>query len=299
MTTRTITAIYDSEADAKRARERLVGVGIDDDDVRIVGQQLSRSAVSSDTGGREDKGWWESIKDFFVGDEDRPAYSEGLRRGGYLLTARVEDDLTDEAIGELEQTNPIDLEERSAQWRTEGWSATAVSDEEVVANDRSMGANEARGEKFAGAREARTTDAREDSAQEAIPIVEERLRVGKREVDRGSVRVRSYIVEQPIHEDVSLREERVEIERRPASDVRTRSGEDLLQERTIEMRERGEEAVVAKDAVVTEELVVRKSADERIDSIDETVRRTEVEVDDTRTRAENRKTPGGADKPKK
>ena len=137
--------------------------------------------------------------------------------------------------------------------------------------------------------------------EQAIPIVAERLRVGKREVDRGSVRVRSYIVEEPAHEDISLREERVEVERRPVTGLNTRAGDGLLQERTIEISERGEEAVVTKDAVVTEEVVVRKTADERIESIDETVRRTDVDVDDTRTASGARqrvgtKTPGNSKK---
>jgi len=284
MTTRTITAIYDSERDAQQARERLTRVGLDDDDVRIVSQNLTSSSVSSDASGSEDKGMWESIKDFFVGDDDRPVYSEGLRRGGYLLTARVDDDRTDEAIAELEQTNAIDLDQRSEQWRSEGWTGTAAMSSSMAPADRStassgFGSNQSLSSGSMG----RTRDATASTDEQAIPIAEERLRVGKREVERGGVRVRSYIVEEPVREDVSLREERVEVERRPVSDATARAGEGLLQERTIEISERGEEAVVAKDTVVTEEVVVRKTADERVESIDETVRHTEVDIDDTRT----------------
>ena len=47
----------------------------------------------------------------------------------------------------------------------------------------------------------------------------------------------------------------------------------------IEMTETAEEAVVAKDARVVEEVVVRKTADDRTETISDTVRRTEVEVD--------------------
>jgi stress response protein YsnF len=65
-----------------------------------------------------------------------------------------------------------------------------------------------------------------------------------------------------------------------------------LRDQTIEVSERGEEAVVAKDAVVTEEVVVRKTADERVESIDDTVRHTEVDVDDTTTRGRSGKTTG-------
>jgi uncharacterized protein (TIGR02271 family) len=116
-------------------------------------------------------------------------------------------------------------------------------------------------------------------AEEHIPIVEEELRVGKREVEQGGVRVHSHVVEQPVHEEVRLREEHVEIERRPVSGSTANLGADAFQERTVEMDATAEEAVVAKEAVVREELVVRKEASQRTETIDDTVRRTEVDVD--------------------
>ena len=54
----------------------------------------------------------------------------------------------------------------------------------------------------------------------------------------------------------------------------------LFQERTVEMTETSEEAVVGKQARVTEELVVSKSADQRTETIHDTVRKTEVESDE-------------------
>jgi len=113
-------------------------------------------------------------------------------------------------------------------------------------------------------------------------VIEESLRVGKREVERGGARVRSYVREIPVTEQVNLREEHVSVERRPvdrALNANEVSG-DLLRERTIEMRETAEEAVIGKEARVVEEVVVRKSADTRTETINDTVRHTEVEVDD-------------------
>ncbi len=301
MTTRTITAIYDSEADARQARDRLVNVGLNDDDVRIVSHQLSSSPVSSDVH-KEHKGVWESIKDFFVGDEDRHLYSEGMRRGGYLLTARVDDEHSTRALDELEQSNAIDLDERSEQWRAEGWSGTATFGVDTAAGVPSPG------DRFAATDRTVVRDAPQKAAdmgrealqkatdEQAIPIVEERLRVGKREVDRGSVRVRSYIVEEPVHEEVPLREEHVVVERRPATEAEMRAGDVPLQERTIEMSERGEEPVIAKDAIVKEEVVVRRTEDEHVESVDDTVRRTEIDIDDTREDAATRNDGGGKSK---
>ena len=48
-----------------------------------------------------------------------------------------------------------------------------------------------------------------------IEVVEEKLRVGKRNAEQGRVRVRSYVVETPVEEEVSLRDETVHLERTP------------------------------------------------------------------------------------
>ena len=128
-----------------------------------------------------------------------------------------------------------------------------------------------------------TTNVGQTVQEERIPIVEEELQVGKREVNRGGVAVHSHVVEQPVHEQVALREEHVSVERRPVNET-LRAGqvdsEDLLRERTIEMTETAEEAVVAKEARVRDELVVRKTAEEHSETINDTVRRTEVDVEE-------------------
>jgi stress response protein YsnF len=93
------------------------------------------------------------------------------------------------------------------------------------------------------------------------------------------VRVHSYIVETPVEEQVRLREERVHVERRPANSPGI-AGEELFRERVIEAEERSEEAVVAKEARVTGEVVVNKETTERTETIRDTVRRTEVEVNE-------------------
>jgi uncharacterized protein (TIGR02271 family) len=118
-----------------------------------------------------------------------------------------------------------------------------------------------------------------------IPLVEERLRVGKREVAQGRVRVRTYVVETPVQEQVTLREEHVEVERRPVDRPLTDADRVDFKDRTIEATETSEEAVIGKEARVREEVVVRKEAGERTQTVSDTVRRTEVEVEDDRKRA--------------
>ena len=112
----------------------------------------------------------------------------------------------------------------------------------------------------------------------AIPVVAEELVVGKRAVDQGGVRIFRRVVEIPVEETVNLREEHVTMERRPVNRAVTDS--DLtFGNRTIELTETAEEAVISKEARVVEEVLVGKQASEHIETVHDTVRKTEVEVE--------------------
>ena len=122
---------------------------------------------------------------------------------------------------------------------------------------------------------------RAGDATRAIPVVEEELQVGKRQVLRGGIRVYSHLVEEPVEEDVQLREEHVRVERRPVN--RSASAADLRagQEEVIEVQEFAEEPIVAKQARVVEEVRVGKDISERTETIRDTLRHTEVDVQQT------------------
>jgi stress response protein YsnF len=92
-------------------------------------------------------------------------------------------------------------------------------------------------------------------------------------------------VETPVEEQVTLRDEHVSVERRTVDRAPTPADEALFAERTIEATETDEEAVVSKTAHVTGEVVLSKTAEERVETVRDTVRRTEVEVEDARTTA--------------
>lgn len=261
----TVTAFFENRSDADAAVEQLAEAGIPRDDIRVVvGQE---SGVSNDAAS-EQKGFWETLEDFFFPDDDRAVYSEGLRRGGYLVTvSNVSAAYYDKVIDFLDDEGSIDLDQRAESWRSEGWNQ-----QETVS---SYGARSPR----ASATGTATLD---DGREEVIPVVEEELRVGKRDLNHGRVRVRSYVVENPVSEQVSLRDENVSVERRTV-DRPLAGTENAFVDRTIEAEEHHEEAVVSKDARVVEEIALRKTAEQREETINDTVRRTEVEVDDERS----------------
>ena len=118
-----------------------------------------------------------------------------------------------------------------------------------------------------------------DSTTKAIPLVEEQLKLGKREVQRGGVRVYSRIVETPVNETIGLREEHVHVERRPVDQPIGQGDTTAFQEQTIELRETAEEAVVEKSARVIEEVVIGKDVHQRQQQVSDTLRHTEVEIE--------------------
>jgi hypothetical protein len=113
-------------------------------------------------------------------------------------------------------------------------------------------------------------------AEEVIGLGEEVLEIGKRTEARGTARIRRYVVETPVEREVTLVSERVVVERRrPQRDART--GE-VLTEVTVEVIETAEVPVVEKHLRLREEIVIRTERSERVETVRETLKRDEVEV---------------------
>jgi len=236
-----------------------------------------------------------ALTDLGVPEEDAHTYAEGVRRGGALVTLTTDENRADDAAAILNRHGAVDIDERAAQWRQSGWpgthdtSAQPLSHDDVLKHRETYRQPATAGVGAAALGTTASTDTTRtvDTDREAhIPVVEENIQVGKREVERGGVRVYSRVTERPVQEQVNLREEHVNVERRPVDRPVTDATADAFQERTIEMTETAEVPVVSKEARVVEEVVVHKDVDQRTETVQDTVRRTDVdveEVDNTRT----------------
>ena len=120
----------------------------------------------------------------------------------------------------------------------------------------------------------------EQGGELRVPVVEERLRVDKREVEAGGVRVSTWVEQSPVNEQVNLRDEKVRIERVAADRPASAGALDAWQETTFEIRERHEQAVITKEARVVEEIRIQKDVEQRTEQVQEVVRRTAVEVEE-------------------
>jgi stress response protein YsnF len=116
---------------------------------------------------------------------------------------------------------------------------------------------------------------------EAVQVVEEELSVGKRKVASGGVRITTSVSERPVKETVRLREEHVGAERRSADRVLSaEEAEAAFEEKTVEMMGTREKAEVRKEARVVGEVALTKETKERQQTVTDTVRRTDVEVEE-------------------
>jgi uncharacterized protein (TIGR02271 family) len=265
---KTVTCLYQDQQKASEIVSRLEQAGISRGDISFY-------STASDN-------LIDDLEDDGVPRSDAHAYAEGVRRGGSLVAVECDEDEVDRVVGILDDEGILDLDEQQTAWRSEGWKGYDASASGSTAGLGS--ATAAVASDLAGTSDTtRARSGRADAAErdEVIPVVEEELHVGKREVGHGRVRIQSRVVERPVQEQVNLREERVHVERRPA-DRPLSEGDAAFRDRTIEAEERSEEAVVSKEARVTEEVVVRKDVEERTETVSDTVRKTEVDVEDER-----------------
>jgi len=117
--------------------------------------------------------------------------------------------------------------------------------------------------------------------EETAPIIEEELSIGKREVASGGARVTSSVEERPVEKTVSLRQEEVKADRRSADrELSPEEAEAAFEEKTVEMMGTSEEAEVSKTARVVGEVSLNKQTNEREQTVRDTVRRTDVEVEE-------------------
>ena len=278
MSSTTLVGIFDDEQSAQKARQRLQQSGVPDQSIRISSSGSQSGAASSTAASsglpREEEG---AISRFFsdlFGLNDAPDarhYSEAVRRGHVVLTVQVADESRADAISEvLEDCGAVDVDEQAQAWQAAGHEPMAQARTSLGDDRAGMAAT-------SGGRAS--SDLRDDTG-EKLKVVEEELKVGKRKVEQGGVRVRRYVTEQAVEEQVSLHSEKAHVDRqkidRPATEADLKAA---FEEKSIEIRETTEEPVVSKAARVVEEVHVGKTASDRTETVRDTVRSSKVEVE--------------------
>jgi uncharacterized protein (TIGR02271 family) len=213
-----------------------------------------------------------------VPKEHAEYYAEGVRRGGTLVTVDAADDKAQQAVDMMNGNNAVDIDTRGAAYRSSGYTGYNESASPYALEDITRERDTYR---MADTGTLNTGTATNLNAQgeTVIPIVEEELAVGKRQVQSGGARIHTYVTERPVEETVTLHEEHVTVDRRPVDRAAT-DADMAFGEKSFDVTETSEEAVVGKTSRVVEEVVVGKTATERTETVRDTVRRTDVDVED-------------------
>lgn len=265
----TVVGIFDSASDAQTALQQLLEDGFSRNNVDISTREISDADRQNSTYADNDDDSKGGIGGFFASlfgtddDDDnrrrRDNFTTVGTRHSIVTVHAVDADEAERAADILDDAGAIDVDERAEQYRSGSYNTTAgLTDQTNVT----------------------TTDRLTSDADQTFKVVEENLEVGKRDTERGGVRVRSHIVERPVEESVRLREERVRVMRNPVNRPATAADLDTFREGQIEMVEHAEVPVVQKTANVVEEISIGKEVTEREETIRDTVRRTDVEVEE-------------------
>ena len=260
----TVVGLFKSNDQAQSAKRELVEEGFATQNISVIANDTANSTehVSTTASGSnwstEEKGIGAKISSFFhslTGGENDEAsyYTDSVTKGGSVLAVTVPDDEAEYVADWLRSHGAHDVEENTSG----SVSQRAVSQSTAGVTGNQVG------------------------NQTAIPVVEEELQVGKRQVQRGGVRVYSHVTERPVEANVRLREEHVRVERRPVDRAATEADFTAGHNKSIELTETAEEAVVGKRSRVVEEVLVGKEATERTETVRDTVRRTDVNVEQT------------------
>ena len=247
---RTVVGLFKNHEEAQNVKHELVNEGYAAENIQVVGKdggaQLPAAGASTPT----ETGFAATISNFFhsftgADPEDQSHYTDAVNSGGSFLVVTVPDNRADAAAAILERYGAKDVDEQSGATQGSGEATKSVM----------------------------------AAAGQKLNVVEEELQVGKRQVQRGGVRVYSHVTERPVEEQVTLREEHVNVKRNPVNRAATEADFAAFKEGTIELTESAEEAVVSKTARVVEEVIVGKQSTERTETVKDTVRRTDVTVE--------------------
>jgi uncharacterized protein (TIGR02271 family) len=283
----TVIGVFDNASEAQQAVEALVSDGFSRSSIDLSATQASSSTSTSgdyvqdrnrNTSGTYAEEVVDDTKDtgsgignffssLFGGGDDADRYSRVGDRSSIVTVHAQSDDEAERAADILDDNGAVDVNERDAQYSSTTGTTTGTG---VVGTGYADNTGY-------------TDNTLNTNTGDTIKVVEENLAVGKREVETGGVRVRSRIVERPVEENLRLREERVTVQRNPVNRPATEADLNAFQEGQIEMRETAERAVVSKTANVVEEISIGKEVTEHDEVIRDTVRKTEVDVENLGT----------------
>ena len=280
--THTVVGIFNTAAEAQTAAQKLSASQFKLEDVDVADNRYSAGNTNTKGADRDPSDYQntsgtltegaadaagrtgDSIGNFFsnlFGDDDdndrANRYSHVARQSGSIVTVHCHSDENAKTAARiLDEAGAINVDDKAAEMGYKGNNYAAGQQQQNDTNRQTAG-----------------------NDQVSAKVIEENLEVGKRVEQTGGARLRSRIVERPVEASVRLREEHVTVDRHPVDRPATDADFNAFKEGTVEVTESAERAVVAKEARVVEEVTLGKEVSEREETIRDTVRKTEVDVE--------------------
>lgn len=194
---RAVTAFFDDRAAAQQAVDDLVAAKVSRHSITLV--EGGAAPAASEPVPTSDKGIWSTVRDLFMADEDRHAYGEGLRRGGFLLSVMLSGSDAARIVEILDREGAVDMDARQGDWELEGWDPVRASaDLETLGSSAAPAASAPSADAVPSAEAVR--DAMEPAAPVgpafgagATPAREPARRTVKRDPDADGLRLRTYV----------------------------------------------------------------------------------------------------------
>ena len=254
--THTVVGLFDDKSEAQAAMQELIQQGFIRENIDISNRSTSETGNNT-SNTTSNTGVTDTVSNFFnsLFDDQTTVtnFTNAANDADAILAIQVDsDERAQQAAEILDRNGAFDVDERSAKYSQQNVAPTSGT----------------------------TQNTANVQSETTIPVIEEELQVGKREVERGGARIRSRIIEKPVQASVRLREEHIVVNRQPVNREVTNTDLKNFQEGDIELTERAEVAVVGKQARVVEEVNVGKQVEEHEETVSDTVRRTDVEVEE-------------------
>jgi stress response protein YsnF len=274
---KTVVGMFSNVGEAQRSFEDLTSMGFSPNDISVVTRSSEKAAserMRLSMIDAPDAGKVAASGPIGAALAQRQAGLVGTLRNAGVSSTLAEHYAT--AVRQGETLESLIVDDRDAERVAavmKRHAARSGTGDQLIESQRAMAEKTARAEQE---RMRGTTTEGEDTY---IPVMREELQVGKREVERGGVHVDVRAVERPVSEHIRLRDERIDIERRPA-DRAPRPDEPMFTAGQLDMTERSEEAVISKQVRVVEEIHLHKVVTEREEVVSEKLRSTDVQIDE-------------------
>jgi uncharacterized protein (TIGR02271 family) len=255
---KTIIGLFNDKIDAERAIRELASAGFPRADIDLIARNGAPTA---------DRDVVENLARVGVPGEEAREYASRLSSGKALVLVKASEAAAQRAVTVMERNAVKQVDQEGVRTAVPPGSTVPppVGVTPPSVTPPTTGAPGVRKEAH--------------SQEERIPVVEEKMKVGKRQVAEQTVHVDARVVEEPVEREILLRQEHVNVERHPVDRPATEQDLREFKEGTIEMSETAEEPVVSKEAHVVEEVVVSKDTTQENRAVRDTLRKTEVDVE--------------------